>query len=45
MVANELIHKTESLTTVENKFIVTGGSGRGMNEKIGIDTYTLLGIR
>ena len=43
--ANELIHKTKNLTTVESKFMVIEGLGRGVNGKIGINTYTLLGIK
>ena len=43
---NERIYKTEIVTDVENKLMVTmGGGGGGINWEIGIDAYTLLCIK
>jgi len=39
---NEPIYKTEIVTDVENKLVVTKGErGRGINWEIWIDIYTL----
>ena len=43
---SELIYKTEIVTDVENKLMVTGGKrGRGINWEIEINIYTLLYIK
>ena len=39
---NELIYKTERVTDVENKLMVTGGKRGGINQKIGMDIYKLV---
>ena len=44
---NELTYKTERLTDIENKLMVTkgeAGEGRGIDLDLGINIYTLLYI-